>query len=150
MYNFYEYINITKLLVDGHSMHQDHNACGSLTVIMSSQEASEWSIKTAKVNPIAVDTVRFNDRSTKVTNTLDEIAIFVMGGGGFNVENGHEIASSSKCGRRYSIQIIVKLEESVKKLHEYDEKLYLEVKDYSRRLALENQAIDILRQHHHG
>jgi len=113
-------------------MHQDHNACGSLTIIMSSQEAGEWSIKTTKVNPTAVDKVRFNGKSTKVTNTLDEIAIFVMGGGGFNVENGHEIASSSKCGRRYSIQIVVKLEESVKRLHESDEKLYLEEVDYSR------------------
>ena len=72
-----------------------------------------------------------------------------MGGGGFNVENGHEIASSSKCGRRYSIQIIVKLEqESVKRLHESDEQLYLNVVDYSRRLDLENRAIDILREHH--
>ena len=105
-------------------MHQDHNACGSLTIIMSSQEAGEWSIKTTKVNPTAVDKVRFNGKSTKVTNTLDEIAIFVMGGGGFNVENGHELASSSKCGRRYSIQIVVKLEESVKRLHESDEQLY--------------------------
>ena len=72
-----------------------------------------------------------------------------MGGGGFNVENGHEIASSPNCGRRYSIsiQIIVKLEESVKNLHKSDEMLYLE-EDYSRRLALENRAIEILRVHH--
>ncbi len=130
-------------------MHQDHNACGSLTIIMSSQEAGEWSIKTTKVNPTAVDKVRFNGKSTKVTNTLDEIAIFVMGGGGFNVENGHEICSSSNCGRRFSIQIIVYLEESLlQQLHKTDEKEYLKVEDYSRLLALENKAIDILRQHH--
>ena len=98
-------------------MHQDHNACGSLTVIMSSQEASKWAIKTAKLHPTGPHVDRFN-YTTTVTNTLDEVAIFVLGGGGFNVENGHEIASSPNCGRsrRYSIQIIVKLEESVKKL----------------------------------
>ena len=44
--------------------------------------------------------------------------------------------------------LIVKLEESVKRLHESDEQLYLDVVDYSRRLALENRAIDILREHH--
>ena len=84
-----------------------------------------------------------------VTSTLDEVAIFVMGGFcyGFNVENGHEIASSPNCGRRYSIQIIVNLEKSlVKKLHKCDEKKYLEGEDYSRRLALENRAIEILRK----
>ena len=49
----------------------------------------------------------------------------------------------------YSIQIIVKLEEeSVKRLHESDEKVYLDVKDYSRRLALENRAIQILQKYH--
>ena len=58
------------------------------------------------------------------------------------------IASSSKCGRRYSIQIVVKLEESVKRLHESDEKLYFEVVDYSRRLALENRAIQIIQKYH--
>ena len=127
-------------------MHQDHNTCGSLTCVMSTQKASQWSMKTAKANQVGTKP-RF-DNSTIVTNTFDEVAIFVMGGGGFNVENGHEIASSSKCGRRYSIQIIVKLEESVKRLHESDEQLYLDVVDYSRRLALENRAIDILREHH--
>ena len=54
-----------------------------------------------------------------------------MGGGGFNVENGHEIASSPNCSRRYSIQVIVQLEECVQNLHKSDEKKYLEVEDYS-------------------
>ena len=71
-----------------------------------------------------------------------------MGGGGFNVENGHGIANSPKCGSRFSVQIIVKLEKTIQQVHKTDEKKYLEVEDYSRRLALENQAIDILRQHH--
>jgi hypothetical protein len=117
---------------------------------MSSQKAGGWSIKTATVNSIAVHKDRFNDRSTKITNTLDEIAIFVMGGGGFNVENGHEIASSPNCCSRFSVQITVNLEKLPNNLHKIDEEKYLAVKDYSRRLALENQAIDILRQHHHG
>ena len=129
-------------------MHQDHNTCGSLTCVMSTQKASEWSMKTAKVNPVGTKP-RFNN-STIVTNTFDEVAIFVMGGGGFNVENGHEIASSPNCGRRFSVQITVNLDNTTKNLHKIDEEKYLEVKDYSRRLALENQAIDILRQHHHG
>ncbi len=129
-------------------MHQDHNACGSLTIIMSSQEAGEWSIQTTKVNSLADNKVRFNDRSTIVTNKLDEVAIFIMGGGGFNVENGHAIASSPKCGSRFSVQIIVNLEKTIQQVHKIDETKYLESKDYSRRLALENQAIDILRQHH--
>ena len=73
-------------------MHQDHNACGSLTVTMSSQDASNWAIKTAKLHPTG-HADRFNDTTT-VSNTLDEVAFFIMGGGGFNVENGHEIASS--------------------------------------------------------
>ena len=114
---------------------------------MSTQKASQWSIKTAKVNPVGIKP-RF-DNSTIVTNTFDEVAIFVMGGGGFNVENGHEIASSPNCGSRFSVQITVNLEKTTK-IHKIDEEKYLEVKDYSRRLALENQAIDILRQHHHG
>ena len=113
---------------------------------MSTQKASQWSIKPAKVNPVGI-TPRFN-YSTIVTNTFDEVAIFVMGGGGFNVENGHEIASSPNCGSRFSVQITVNLEKTIKKVHKNDETKYLESKDYSRRLALENQAIDILRQHH--
>ena len=78
---------------------------------MSCQEANEWSIKTMKVN-LAGSKKRFDD-STTVTNTLVEVAIFVMGGGGFNVENGHEIASSPNCGGRYSVQIILNLESSL-------------------------------------
>jgi len=127
-------------------MHQDHNPCGTLTVIMSTQDAGKWAIKTAKLNPYGTKP-RFNDTTT-VTNTFDEVGIFVMGGGGFNVENGHEIASSPNCGSRYSVQIIVNLEESVKNLHKIDEVAYLNEEYYSKRLALENQAIDILRQHH--
>ena len=127
-------------------MHQDHNTCGSLTIVMSTQKANQWSLKTAKVNQVGI-TPRFND-STKVTKTFDEVAIFIMGGGGFNVENGHEIASSPKCGSRFSVQIIVNLEKTIKNLHKTDEKEYLKVEGYSRRLALENHAIDILRQHH--
>ena len=76
---------------------------------MSGQEANEWSIKTMKVNLAGIK--RFDD-STTVTHKLDEVAIFVMGGGGFNVENGHEIASSPNRGSRYSVQIIVNLESS--------------------------------------
>ena len=129
-------------------MHQDHNTCGSFTIVMSTQKASQWSIKTAKVNPVGIKP-RF-DNSTIVTNTFDEVAIFVMGGGGFNVENGHEIASSPNCGSRFSVQITVDLEKTTKKVHKIDETTYLEVKEYSRRLPLENQAIDILCQHHHG
>jgi hypothetical protein len=113
---------------------------------MSTQKASQWSIKTAKVNQVGI-TPRFNN-STIATNTFDEVAIFIMGGGGFNVENGHEIASSPKCGSRFSVQIIVNLEKTIQQVHKIDETKYLESKDYSRRLALENQAIDILRQHH--
>jgi len=127
-------------------MHQDHNTCGSLTIVMSTQKANQWSLKTAKVNQVGI-TPRFND-STKVTKTFDEVAIFIMGGGGFNVENGHEIASSPNCGSRYSVQIIVNLEESVNNLHKIDEVAYLKDEYYSKRLSLENQAIDILRQHH--
>jgi len=48
---------------------------------------------------------------------------------------------------RFSVQIIVNLEKTTK-IHKIDETKHLESKDYSRRLALENQAIDILRQHH--
>ena len=60
----------------------------------------------------------------------------------------HEVASSPNCGSRYSVQIIVNLESSLQKnLHKIDENLYLE-EDYSRRLALENRAIEILRAHH--
>ena len=47
---------------------------------MSGQEANEWSIKTMKVNLAGIK--RFDD-STTVTHKLDEVAIFVMGGGGF-------------------------------------------------------------------
>ena len=126
-------------------MHQDHNTCGSLTIVMSTQKASQWSIKTAKVNPIGIKP-RFNN-STIVTNTFDEVAIFVMGGGGFNVENRHEIASSPNWGSRFSVQITVNLEKTGEKIHKIDEKKYLEVEDYSRRLALENKATDILRHH---
>ena len=128
-------------------MHQDHNPCGTLTVIMSTQDAGKWAIKTAKLNPKGHQK-RFNDTTT-ITNTFDEVAIFVVGVGGFNVENGHEIvASSPNCGSRYSVQIIVNLEESVKNLHKIDEVAYLKDEYYSKRLSLENQAIDILRQHH--
>jgi len=149
MYIINEHININELSGDGHNMHQDHNACGSLTCIMSTQKASKWSMKTAKLNSVGTKRTkpRF-DNSTIVTNTFDEVAIFVMGGGGFNVENGHEIASSPNCGRRFSVQIIVNLEKLPNNLHKIDEEKYLAVKDYSRRLALENQAIDMLSQHH--
>jgi len=82
---------------------------------MSTQKAWKWSIKTAKVSQVGI-TPRFNN-STRVTNTFDEVAIFIMGGGGFNVENGHEIASSPKCGSRFSVQITVNLEKTIKKVH---------------------------------
>ena len=127
-------------------MHQDHNTCGSLMCVMSTQKASQWSMKTAKVNPVGTKH-RFSN-STIVTNTFDEVAIFVMGGGGFYVENGHEIASSPNCGSRFSVQITVNLEETKNKIHKIDETTYLEVVCYSRCLALENQAIAVLRQHH--
>ena len=126
-------------------MHQDHNTCGTLTVIMSTQDAGKWAIKTAKLNPQGHEK-RFNDTTT-VTNTFDEVAIFVMGVGGFNVENGHEIASSPNCGSRFSVQITVNLEK-ITKIHKLDEEKYLDVKDYSRRLALENRAIAFLSAHH--
>jgi hypothetical protein len=70
-----------------------------------------------------------NNNSTIVTNTFDEVAIFVMGGGGFNVENGHEIASSPNCGSRFSVQITVNLEKTTK-IHKIDEEKYLEVEYY--------------------
>ena len=144
IYN-YEHININELSGDGHKMHQDHNTCGSLTIVMSTQKASKWSMKTAKLNSVGTKP-RF-DNSTIVTNAFDEVAIFVMGGGGFNVENGHEIASSPNCGSRFSVQITVNLEKTTK-IHKIDEVKYLGVEYYSRLLDLENQAIDILRQHH--
>ena len=94
-------------------MHQDHNTCGSLTCVMSTQKAGEWSLNTCKVNPLGTKP-RFNNNSI-VTNTFDEVAIFIMGGGGFNVENGHEIASSPKCGSRFSVRISVNLEKTIEK-----------------------------------
>jgi hypothetical protein len=101
---------------------------------MSTQKASQWSIKTAKVNPVGIKP-RFNN-STIVTNTFDEVAIFVMGGGGFNVENGHEIASSPNCGSRFSVQITVNLDFFFKRFQKNDEMKYLEVKYYSILIAL--------------
>ena len=64
--------------------------------------------------------------------------------------NNKSLLRHTKCGSRFSVQIIVNLDKTTTNLHKIDEEKYLEVKDYSRRLALENQAIDILRQHHHG
>ena len=60
-----------------------------------------------------------------------------MGGGGFNVECGNAIESTPNCDKRCSVQIIVDLEEAVvQNLHKCsNEQLYLEEKDYSRRLA---------------
>ena len=63
IYSVNEYIKINELLVDGHNRHQDHNACGKLTISMSGQEANEWSIKTMKVN-LAGSKERFDDSTT--------------------------------------------------------------------------------------
>jgi len=115
---------------------------------MSGQEANQWIFKTVNVHPEGTINNRFDDSKT-VRNVLDEVSIFVMGGGGFNVECGHAIESTPNCVKRCSVQIIVDLEEAVvQNLHKCNEQLYLEENDYSRRLALENRAIEILRAHH--
>ncbi len=115
---------------------------------MSGQEANQWIFKTMNVHPEGTIINRFDDSKT-VRNVLDEVSIFVMGGGGFNVECGHAIESTTNCVRRCSVQIIVDLEKAVvQNLHKCNEELYLEENDYSRRLALENRAIEILRAHH--
>jgi len=115
---------------------------------MSGQEADQWIFKTMNVHPEGTITNRFDD-STIVRTVLDEVAFFVMGGGGFNVECGHSIESTPNCVRRCSVQIIVDLEEAVvQNLHKCNEELYLKEDNYSRRLALENRAIEILRAHH--
>ena len=114
---------------------------------MSEHEANQWILNTMNVNPEGSKN-RF-DVSTTVSNVLDEVAIFVMGGGGFNVEYGHAIDSTPNCVKRCSVQIIVDLEKSlVQNLRKSDELLYFEEKDYCRRLALENKAIEILRAQH--
>ena len=115
---------------------------------MSGQEANQWILKTMNVHPEGTIDNRFDDSKT-VRNVLDEVAIFVMGGGGFNVECDHAIESTPNCVMRCSVQITVDLEEAVEQnLHKFNEQLYLEENDYSRRLALENRAIEILRAHH--
>ena len=109
---------------------------------MSGQEDNLWLIKTMQVNP--ADSVDRFDDSTTDRNITDEVATFVIGGGGFNVERGHKIAGTPNCGRRFSVQIIVNLEASLtKKLPKSDEKLYLEEESYNRRLASENRALKI-------
>jgi len=115
---------------------------------MSGQEADQWILKTMNIHQEGTVDNRFDD-STTVRTVLDEVAFFVMGGGGFNVECGHSIESTPNCVRRCSVQIIVDLEEAaVQNLHKCNEAEYLKEDNYSTRLALENRAIEILRAHH--
>jgi len=115
---------------------------------MSGQEADQWILKTMNIHPEGTVDNRFDD-STTVRTVLDEVAFFVMGGGGFNVECGHSIESTPNCVRRCSVQIIVDLEEAaVQNFHKCNEAEYLKENYYSTHLALENRAIEILRAHH--